>query len=162
MDGTQFDTLVRRGAAGGGRRRLMRVFGAGLLGGFGNLAVEQPAPAASAGKGCREDCGPCGQCEPGKCKRKRGKKKCKPGVCVTRDNGAACGNSGTCQNGNCSQTPTCRAAGQACAKVGGCCSGFCIEATGVPLSGCGRGAAGARCYVDNDCESQDCRNFHCC
>ena len=159
MDGTQFDSLVRVGITGAGRRQVLRTLGAALLSSIGIAAIEQAGPVEAGGV-CRSDCGPCGHCMPGKCKRKHGKKKCKPGVCVTKANGAACGNNGSCQDGACAEVPTCLQTGRACFGVGTCCSGICTYIDSK-LSYCQRGVAGTQCYIDDDCNSQDCRNFRC-
>jgi hypothetical protein len=160
MDGTRFDKLVRAGVTSTGRRRVLRSLGVGLLGSAGVATIERAEPSEAASGRCLGDCGQCGQCLPGKCKRKRGKKKCKAGVCLAKSNGAACGNNGSCQDGVCAEEPTCLQTGRACFGLGACCSGTCTYIDSK-LSYCERGAAGTQCYIDDDCDSRACRNFRC-
>ncbi len=160
MDGTQFDMLVRTGVTGAGRRQVLRALGAGLLGGFGIVALEQAEPTEAASSGCRPDCGPCGQCQPGKCKRKRGKKKCTPGKCDPVANGTSCHGTGLCLKGVCNARPTCAGFNASCIPEGDCCGGACVYFDS-DLNWCPTGPTGAQCLVDTDCESASCVGYRC-
>jgi hypothetical protein len=106
VDPKQFDAIARLLVSAANRRRALRA----LLGGaVGVLGVRD---AAARNGACEPACGDCGTCQKGTCKKKRGKKRCKPGVCLPNPNGGACENNPckSCQNGQCTN----RATGTAC------------------------------------------------
>lgn len=160
MDGSHFDALTRMVDRGARRRQVLRTLGMGVLGGLGLHAIPVIDAEGAPGKGCREECGPCATCQPGKCKRKHGKKKCKPGTCVPRADGHACDGTGLCLNGVCNPRPTCAPRNENCIPDGDCCSGIC-QYFDMALNYCLAGPAGTPCYEDDDCESESCLGYRC-
>jgi len=92
---------------------------------------------------CNPACGTCQTCQTGKCKKKRGKKKCKPGTCVPASNGTTCttsgGGNGSCQSGSCQLI---------CSGGQTNCSGVCTDLQTDP-NNCG--ACGHSCGVIPSC-----------
>jgi hypothetical protein len=160
MDGSRFDALTRLVERGTKRRQLLRSLGVGVLGGLGRYAVPETEATLAAGKGCRENCGPCATCQPGKCKRKHGKKKCKAGACVPRADDSSCDGSGRCLNGVCNPRPTCAPRNENCIPDGDCCSGICAYFD-MALNYCEAGPADTPCYDGDDCESASCVGYRC-
>jgi hypothetical protein len=159
MDESRFDALTRL-VERGARRQVLRALGMGVLGGLGLGAIPAMDAAAAKGRGCREDCGPCATCQPGTCKRKHGKKKCKPGRCVPRADDSSCAGSGRCLNGECNPRPTCAPRNENCIPDGDCCSGICSYFD-MALNNCLAGPGGTPCYEDDDCESESCIGYRC-
>ena len=102
MDSRRFDQFARIIGATSSRRVVSRLIGGLALGGPAVLLGSAVGEAAKSGN-CNPACAACQACAKGKCKKKHGKKKCKPGTCVAVTNGTACGNNPckTCQGGAC-------------------------------------------------------------
>lgn len=125
MDAIRFDALTKVLIAETSRRRTL----AGLLGaalgvlGFGG---NDDADAAKSGK-CKNACSTCQFCKKGKCKKKDGKKRCRPGMCQLKANGTWCASGAACQDGTC----LCSNGQESCGDV--CCNqllGFvCLNGT---------------------------------
>lgn len=161
MDGSSFDALTTRLVdRGTQRRQVLRGLGLGALGVLGVAVLPEQEDVRAAGKGCRTDCGPCATCQPGTCKRKHGKKKCRPGACVPRGDGAPCSGTGQCLSGTCNPRPTCAPRFSSCIPDGDCCSGIC-QYFDMALNNCLAGPAGTPCYADGDCESASCVGYRC-
>ena len=154
MDSERFDAVARAALTGAPRRAVLAALGTAL---FGGLAVATPEVGLTAKRGCKPRCGPCAACNPGKCKRKRGKKTCKRGVCLLQPDGVACDGVGLCLNGVCNADPNCPLGG--CQTDSDCCSGSCLPL--LSLRVCAPGPTGARCSQDLNCTSESCVGFRC-
>jgi hypothetical protein len=141
VDSKQFDAVAKALVSGAHRRDALRALVGGALGIAGLWEVE----AAKTGN-CSPACAECNTCKVGKCKKKRGKKKCKAGVCEPNENGSACQNNPCkeCQGGKCVN----KAGNSACTTGGtdGLCTanGTCNTKPGcsIPVQGaCNQGTA---------------------
>jgi hypothetical protein len=159
MDDARFDTLARFMASRADRR----VAAPALFGSVLGLLTFTGADAAKSGN-CTPACPECQSCDKGTCKRKKGKKRCRPGTCVPVGNGTGCGGDPckACQNGNCAskgngdscennpcktcQNGACASKenGTACNGAGKCHNGTCNQPPNC-LS------AGASCFGGNCC-----------
>lgn len=154
MDGNRFDAFAKSISSTASRRRSL---GALLGGGIAVFGLAKPDEAWSAKSGkCRETCGPCEACRKGKCKRKNGRKRCKPGTCELLPGLSECP-AGQVRN------PTtcgcCQANGQTCEQGGGnpgnlCCSGGCFDIGERTI--CRGLPAGRRCEFGAQCQSGVC------
>jgi len=160
MDGSQFDALTRLLDRGAQRRQVLRSLALGVCVGLGFSVIPRMEAVHAAGKGCRKDCGPCATCQTGTCKRKQGKKKCKPGTCVPQADGTSCDGTGLCLNGMCNPRPTCAPWNASCIPDGDCCSGACAYFD-MALNFCMAGPAGRPCYENDDCELASCVGYRC-
>lgn len=127
MDGDQLDALAKFiGSTVNRRHALIALVGGGAV----TLSLTDPDETWSAKTGaCKETCGPCEVCRKGRCKRKNGKKRCKPGVCEPRQDLDVCGvlevrDPDTC--GCCQTSGMCVPSSNV-----GCCSGSCTDVGGV-------------------------------
>jgi hypothetical protein len=157
MDPRHFDDITKALVTETSRRQTFRA----LLGGAaGILAVVD----AEAGSGrCAPACGPCATCKKGTCKKKRGKKRCKPGKCILKPDDTTCDSTGKCLNGTCNPPPGCSSLGQLCTPPdqGDCCGPVCT-AFGPGTGLCSLPAPiGSSCNVNIDCVSQKCVGFRC-
>lgn len=148
MDSRRFDQFTRIVGATSSRRAVSRLVGSLALGGSTILLSANASEAAKSGN-CNPTCPACQACAKGKCKKKHGKKKCKPGTCVAITNGtgcdsnpcklcqngacvnaadgSTCNGTGQCLNAVCNAKPTCLGTGADCTQqtAATCCSGVC-------------------------------------
>jgi hypothetical protein len=125
MDGHRFDLLSKSLATRDSRRSTLQALAASVLAiGLGGLGLEDAsAQCKPEGKKCKKS----GQCCSGKCKGKKGKKKCRcralkePCTGTTGDN-TCCGDllcsTSACEPGN----RCCRPLGESCSSTCDCCS----------------------------------------
>src|SRR3712207_1016646 len=98
MDAARFDALSRSLIVAGSRRQTLAAV---LSGALGWHALVHPGVASAARSGrCKQPCGECERCQKGACKKRNGKKRCKPGRCVAEANDAPCAG-GSCCDGRC-------------------------------------------------------------
>ena len=174
MDGTQFDTLLRRLATARSRRGTLSLLLGGALGLTG--IVETAAKGKGKGKGkkkkkkdvCEKTSAACkGNCGLGQaCCHHLDCSSCQELWCNGTDGGAkagVCGCDGTdeLQNGRCGTKPDCIPAGQ---KRGffdkACCSGSEVTDINDPAVGtCLPGVLD--CLSDGDCTGGSCRGYKC-
>lgn len=169
MDSRRFDQFTRIVGATSSRRIVSRFLGGLALSGSAALLGVGTGMAASSGT-CKPACPTCQTCEKGKCKKKHGKKKCKPGTCIPVSNGTACGDNpcktcqggacvnagngtpcngtGQCLNGTCNARPTCLSTGADCTPqtAASCCSGVCLG-----NNHCQNSQVGQPCLQTSDC-----------
>lgn len=147
MDESRLDRIARVVGACTDRRGFTRILTVLIAGGVTASTGVGSSEASKSGK-CKPACGACATCQPGKCKRKHGKKKCKPGTCTVLPNGTVCNGSGQCLNGTCNAQPTCLGTGQPCTagQVNSCCSGVCRGDDHCQNSGNGQ-----PCLQTSDC-----------
>jgi hypothetical protein len=166
MDDARFDSLAKTLASRSHRRLAARA----LLGSALGVLAFADAEAGRSGA-CRPACAECQSCDEGRCRRKKGKKRCKPGACVQAGNGSGCQNNpckecqngecvdkangtacngpGKCFGGTCNQPPSCTSVGGSCNLLSdSCCSGDCS----APIGGtCQASSIGERCRTESDC-----------
>jgi hypothetical protein len=162
MNPERFDTLIRALPSRTSRRGLIPLLGAFPLGGtLGSL----PGPAGVIAKSgtCKPACGVCQTCQKGKCSKKRGKKKCRPGVCRLAANDTACNGTGKCASGTCNPQPTCTQSPAACTTDDPtvCCSDVCIPVGFGNVGFCLQGEPGKECITNGDCFSVSCIGYRC-
>ncbi len=177
MDAERFDSLTRSVTVSGSRRRALAAAFGGTL---GLLGLPHPDDAATAKSGkCKPTCGECERCRKGDCKRKNGKKRCRPGKCTPTAERTACGSGGVCQGGSCvcaSGTEPCDGACVATCGTGetrnpvtcGCCktnlqsctpngnNPACCSAVCAGSVGCAGLAGNSPCQFDAQCKSGIC------
>jgi hypothetical protein len=147
LDDHRFDALARALSAPHSRRALGTILAAVML--LRGLAPDDAAARKSGA--CQPACTECTTCTTGKCKRKHGKKKCKPGTCAPIADGAACSGGRTCQGGRCGCSDGTIVCGQSCCPPAQLCqAGACVCASGTPL--CGQ----ACCRADQVCQGGTC------
>src|SRR5215217_5558191 len=107
MEEIRFDALTKAFGALTTRRLTLGALLGGALGrlGGGEAAAKQHTKKRKKTNGCKPACGPCQQCQKGKCRKTgSGKKKCKKSTCQPLT-GTSCtpttGGTGTCQAGSC-------------------------------------------------------------
>ena len=153
MDDDRFDTLAKFIVSTTTRRKsLTALFG----GGVAVLSLASPDATWSAKTGnCKETCGTCEACRTGKCKRKNGKKRCKPGTCGLLPGLSECAvgevrNPVTCG--------CCQVNGLSCSPGGSnrCCSGACTDFGGVFF--CLGFIEGKSCQFGAQCRSGVCNS----
>lgn len=146
MDAKLFDSMSKALITAANRRSTLAAALGGALG-LGGLAESE---ASKNGK-CKPKCDECNKCNKGKCKRKNGKKHCKKGSCVPKENGTGCtlsnGDSGTCQNG------ACAAVGPNCDEGLTDCNGICVNLQ-TDAENCG--TCGDSCGTNAFCQAGTC------
>ena len=161
MDSHRFDAFARMLTDGRSRRGLVRLL-AGLA--LGVLVSSRPEESwAESGK-CKKKCGPCQKCDRGKCEKKNGKTRRKPGKCKPKANGTPC-TSGVCQDGICDCAPGQQRSGGVCATppncvgqnqlctqgVTSCCSNTCFDPCVSCEPACACSTTGEACNTSADC-----------
>ena len=153
MDGDRFDTLAKSVVSTTNRQRfLAALFG----GGVAALGLASPDETSSARTGnCKETCGLCEACRQGKCKRRNGKKRCKPGICEPRRDLDECSAVDVRDQLTCG---CCQVLGQPCVPGcnNRCCSGTCADIGGVFF--CLGLIEGKSCRFGAQCQSGVCNS----
>jgi hypothetical protein len=152
MESARFDAVTRALAQGRSRRATLLVTLGAVLGASGLDVSEE----VSAGGACNPVCGECQQCDKGKCRKKHGKKRCKPGLCTSVANGTGCA-AGACVNGICTNLKTdetnCGSVGNACGATQICQEGVCLSKSNCPATlaaTCNGGIPATSCGTSGD------------
>jgi hypothetical protein len=117
MDGKRFDEMARILVSAASRRRAVALILGGAVSLSGMAGADDVSAAAS--KQCQPACADCTYCKKGKCRKTKHRKRCKPGKCLPKADGAPCALIG----GSClSATCTCPTGQEAC---GGVCLDLC-------------------------------------
>lgn len=157
MDGNRFDAFAKSITSTTNRRRALFAL---VGGGVAARGLDTPGESWAAKSGnCRESCGVCEVCLKGKCKRKNGKKRCKPGTCVLQPGLSECPGG---QIRNPLTCGCCQSNGQTCSQGAGnlCCSEGCFDIGSRTI--CRGRPEGLTCEFDAQCQSGSCSSQGVC